>query len=79
MSDLHARSSSTVMARLRAAEALLGPSERRVATLAAEGRSNRDIAQTLFLSVKTVEGHLSHVYTKLDVDSRKQLAAALRA
>ena len=57
----------------------LTPSERRVATLAAEGRSNRDIAQTLFLSVKTVEGHLSHAYTKLDVDSRKQLTAALRA
>jgi DNA-binding CsgD family transcriptional regulator len=55
----------------------LTPSERRVAELAAEGLSNRDIAQTLFLTVKTVEGHLSHAYRKLDISSRRELGAAL--
>jgi DNA-binding CsgD family transcriptional regulator len=55
----------------------LTPSERRVAALAADGRTNREIAQTLFLSIKTVEGHLSHAYRKLDVSSRGELSAAL--
>jgi DNA-binding NarL/FixJ family response regulator len=55
----------------------LTPSERRVAELAAEGLSNRDIAQSLFLTVKTVEGHLSNAYRKLDIGSRKELGAAL--
>ncbi|MDQ3740481.1 MAG: helix-turn-helix transcriptional regulator, partial [Actinomycetota bacterium] len=55
----------------------LTPSERRVADLAAEGQSNREIAQTLFLTVKTVETHLSNVYRKLDVRSRKELAPVL--
>jgi DNA-binding CsgD family transcriptional regulator len=55
----------------------LTPSERRVAELAAEGLSNRDIAQTLFLTVKTVEGHLSNAYRKLDITSRRELGAAL--
>jgi DNA-binding CsgD family transcriptional regulator len=57
----------------------LTPSERRVAELAADGQRNRDIAQTLFLSVKTVEGHLSNAYRKLDVHSRQELTAALAA
>lgn len=56
----------------------LTPSERRIAELAAEGLSNRDIAQSLFLTVKTVEGHLSHAYRKLDIGSRKELGDALR-
>jgi DNA-binding CsgD family transcriptional regulator len=55
----------------------LTPSERRVAELAAEGLSNRDIAQSLFLTVKTVEGHLSNAYRKLDIGSRRELARAL--
>jgi DNA-binding CsgD family transcriptional regulator len=55
----------------------LTASERRVAALAAEGRTNREIAQSLFLSVKTVEGHLSHAYRKLDVTSRGELRDAL--
>ena len=55
----------------------LTPSERRVAVLAAEGHTNRDIAQTLFLTVKTVETHLSNAYRKLDIRSRRELAAAL--
>jgi DNA-binding CsgD family transcriptional regulator/tetratricopeptide (TPR) repeat protein len=55
----------------------LTPSERRVAELAASGLTNRQIAQSLFVTVKTVEAHLSATYDKLDVESRKQLAAAL--
>jgi DNA-binding CsgD family transcriptional regulator len=52
-------------------------SERRVAELAAEGRSNPEIAQALFVTRKTVETHLSHVYRKLDVSGRRQLGRAL--
>lgn len=55
----------------------LTPSERRVAEMAAEGHSNREIAQSLFLTVKTVETHLSHAYRKLDIRSRRELAGAL--
>jgi len=55
----------------------LTPSERRVASLAAEGMSNRDIAQRLFVTPKTVEVHLSSAYRKLGIGSRTQLAAAL--
>jgi len=51
----------------------LTASERRVAQLAAEGMSNKEIAQTLFVTIKTVEVHLSHVYRKLEVSSRAQL------
>jgi DNA-binding CsgD family transcriptional regulator len=57
--------------------AALTPSERRIATLAAEGRSNREIAQALFLTVKTVETHLSNAYRKLDIRSRRELPEAL--
>jgi DNA-binding CsgD family transcriptional regulator len=55
----------------------LTTSERRVADMAKEGLSNREIAQGLFLSPKTVEMHLSHVYRKLGIHSRTQLVAAL--
>jgi len=55
----------------------LTASERRVAQLAAEDMSNKDIAQALFVTVKTVEVHLSSVYRKLDISSRRQLASAL--
>jgi hypothetical protein len=47
--------------------------------LAAEGRSNKEIAQLLFVTVKTVEVHLSSTYRKLRIDSRRQLAAALHS
>jgi hypothetical protein len=47
------------------------------AALAAEGMTNREIAQTLFLSVKTVETHLRGAYRKLDVRSREELPRAL--
>jgi len=55
----------------------LTPSERRVAQLAAEGLSNRDIGQNLFITARTVEGHLTHAYHKLAITSREQLPAAL--
>jgi DNA-binding CsgD family transcriptional regulator len=46
-----------------------------VARLASDGRSNKEIAETLVLSPKTVAYHLGHVYTKLEVRSRSQLVA----
>jgi DNA-binding CsgD family transcriptional regulator len=54
----------------------LTASERRVAKLAADELSNKEIAQTLFVTVKTVEVHLSHIYRKLDIGSRRQLSVA---
>jgi len=55
----------------------LTPCELRVARLAAEGLSNREIAQALFVTRRTVEMHLSHAYAKLDIESRAELADAL--
>jgi DNA-binding CsgD family transcriptional regulator len=55
----------------------LTASERRVAQLAAAGLANRDVAQQLFITTRTVEGHLTHVYQKLDITSRDQLTDAL--
>ncbi|MGZ6343090.1 MAG: LuxR C-terminal-related transcriptional regulator [Candidatus Limnocylindrales bacterium] len=55
----------------------LTPSERSVAGLAAAGRSNREIADQLVLSVRTVESHLASTYRKLGVRSRMQLGPAL--
>lgn len=55
----------------------LTPSERRVAELAASGMTNRQIAQSLFVTVKTVETHLSAAYDKLGIRSRGELADAL--
>jgi predicted ATPase/DNA-binding CsgD family transcriptional regulator len=52
-------------------------SERRVAELAAKGHSNPRIAQTLFITRKTVETHLSHVYAKLGISGRAELGRAL--
>jgi DNA-binding CsgD family transcriptional regulator len=45
--------------------------------MAAEGASNKEIAQALFVTVKTVEMHLGRVYRKLELSSRAQLAGAL--
>jgi DNA-binding CsgD family transcriptional regulator len=53
----------------------LTESEARVARLAAAGLTNREIARTLSMSVRTAEGHLSHVYAKLELRSRTELAA----
>ena len=55
----------------------LTATEARVAALVSEGRSNKDVAATLFVTANTIEAHLTSVYTKLGVRSRNQLAKAL--
>jgi DNA-binding CsgD family transcriptional regulator len=62
---------------LRTGVDALTPSERRVAQLAAEELTNREIAQALFVTTRTVEGHLTHAFQKLDVSGRGELAACL--
>lgn len=57
----------------------LTPSELRIARMAADGATNKDIAQALFLSVKTIEMHLGHAYRKLDIGSRRELPAGMTA
>ncbi len=54
----------------------LTPTERRVADLVAEGRSNKEVAGELFVSVRTVEANLTRVYAKLGIRSRSELAAS---
>jgi DNA-binding CsgD family transcriptional regulator len=75
-SELYASGARPRTAALTGVGALTA-SERRVATLAAEGQTNREIAQTLFVTPKTVEVHLSNAYRKLDIRSRRELPAAL--
>jgi ATP/maltotriose-dependent transcriptional regulator MalT len=55
----------------------LTPSERRIAELAARGLSNREIAQALFVTPKTVEYHLRNTYRKLEIEGRGDLTPAL--
>jgi DNA-binding CsgD family transcriptional regulator len=55
----------------------LTAAERRVASLVAEGRTNREVAAALFLGERTVASHLTHVYAKLGVRSRTELARRL--
>jgi DNA-binding CsgD family transcriptional regulator len=55
----------------------LTPSELRIVRLAAEGRTNREIARGLYVTLKTVEGHLSRAYTKLGVERRTDLSGVL--
>lgn len=57
----------------------LTPSERRVADLAAAGHTNREIAQSLFVTRKTVESHLRQTYMKLGIRSREELPEAMQA
>jgi DNA-binding CsgD family transcriptional regulator len=69
-----ARSRRVILTGIKA----LTPSERRVADLAADGLTTRQIARALFVTPKTVEFHLRHVYRKLDIrSSRGELARAL--
>ena len=91
--DLAHRCGATALVETAAAELRLGgarprridvtgrgsltPSERRVTDLATEGMSNKEIAQALFVTLRTVEMHLSNAYRKLDISSRDQLPAAL--
>ena len=57
----------------------LSPRESEIAVLVAQGKSNRAMACELYLSERTVENHLNHIFTKLGVSSRTALFAALRS
>jgi DNA-binding CsgD family transcriptional regulator len=61
---------------LRGRDALTA-SEHRIAYLAAQGKTNREIAQALYITPRTVETHLTHAYQKLNIKTRNQLALAL--
>ena len=61
---------------LRGRDALT-PRELRLAEMAAAGMTNREIAEALFITTKTVETHLRHAYGKLDIASRRELSDAL--
>jgi DNA-binding NarL/FixJ family response regulator len=76
--ELKATGARVSRPQLAGADALTA-SEQRIAAMAAAGSSNRDIAQALFVTVKTVETHLGHTYQKLNVSGRAELAAALKA
>jgi DNA-binding CsgD family transcriptional regulator len=62
----------------RTREQGLTTAERRVAALVAAGRTNKEVAAALFLGERTVETHLSHVYAKLGIRSRAELARVYR-
>jgi DNA-binding CsgD family transcriptional regulator len=62
---------------LRTGVEALTPSEARIARMAAGGMSNREIAQGLFVTVRTVETHLHNAFGKLEIGSRAELPAAL--
>jgi DNA-binding CsgD family transcriptional regulator len=59
----------------RARSSGLTPTEERVAELVAEGRSNKQVADALFVSVRTVEANLTRIYAKLGIHSRTELAS----
>ncbi len=59
----------------RARSGGLTPTEERVADLVAEGRSNKEVAEALFVSVRTVEANLTRIYAKLGIRSRTELAS----
>jgi DNA-binding CsgD family transcriptional regulator len=62
---------------LRTGVDALTPSERRISQMAADGQTNMNIAQDLFVTTKTVEMHLTSAYRKLDIASRAELAHAI--
>jgi DNA-binding CsgD family transcriptional regulator len=67
--------------RVRAARppaGLLTKRELEIAGLVGDGMSNREIAEKLFISKRTVDAHLEHIFGKLDISSRMQLIAWLR-
>jgi DNA-binding CsgD family transcriptional regulator len=74
--ELRATGARPRRSRLSGLEALTA-SERRVAELAAQGMTNREIAQALFVTTRTVEGHLTQTFQKLDLRSREDLAMVL--
>ncbi len=69
--ELHAAEARPRRDRRHGAESLT-PTEQRIARLAAAGHTNREIAQSLYVTTKTVEGHLARVYAKLDITGRPQ-------
>ena len=75
--ELRATGARPRRAQLSGADALTA-AERRVAGMAADGMSNPEIAQALFVTINTVEGHLRHVYQKLSISSRTELPDVLR-
>jgi DNA-binding CsgD family transcriptional regulator len=75
-SELHAAGGRPRRTALSGVQSLTA-SERRVADMAAEGRTNNEIAQALFVTLKTVELHLSNAYRKLGIRSRRELGGAL--
>jgi DNA-binding CsgD family transcriptional regulator len=77
-SELYASGATPRTTALHGVESLTA-SERRIAELAAEGQTNRDIAQVLFVTPKTVEVHLTNAYRKLGIRSRRELPSALAA
>ena len=78
MVELHAGPGRRARAELTGRNALTA-AEWRVCRQAADGRTNREIAQALFVTEKTVERHLSSAYHKLEIRSRFQLSASLKA
>ena len=78
MDELHACRRAPTAPRGRGVDAL-SAQERRIATMATEGLGNREIAEALFLTRRTVEMHLTGAYRKLEVSGRGELAASLRA
>jgi DNA-binding CsgD family transcriptional regulator len=78
LEEIRATGSRPRRTALSGADALT-PRERQVAELAARGLSNREIARALYVTVKTVEWHLRNAFNKLEVGSRRELAAAVPA
>jgi DNA-binding CsgD family transcriptional regulator len=76
LSELRAAGARPRRRRLTGRDALT-VSELRVAELAATGATNREIAQALFLSQRTVEIHLTSAYSKLGISSRNDLPSSL--
>jgi len=74
--ELHASGARPRTSALKGPQSLTA-SELRVAELAAAGQTNKQIAQALFVTPKTIEVHLSNAYRKLEISSRRELEAAL--